>query len=99
MRPTAIWQVAVLEALSTLRRSPVRTFLSILGIVVGSAGLVSILAISGGITSATVDQEASADSRLVRIEPRESELIEGVYLISSSDVEIRNPHPNEIVVN
>lgn len=82
MRPVTIWQVAMREALSTLRRGPVRTSLSILGIVVGSAGLAAILAISGGITSVTANQEASADPRVIRIEPQEAELIEGVFIKS-----------------
>jgi putative ABC transport system permease protein len=72
---------SVTVGMQTLRRSPMHTLLSTLGIVVGVASLVAILSLGDGLERAARDQiEATTDLQLITVSPRQTERIDGVLV-------------------
>ncbi len=86
---------ALAVGLQTLRRSPLHTLLSTLGIVVGVAALVAILSLGDGLEEAAREQiESTTDLQLITATPRAIERIDGVSVrkatipeFAASDVE------------
>ncbi|HEX6590105.1 MAG TPA: ABC transporter permease [Longimicrobiales bacterium] len=75
MRET--WRVA----LSTLRLNPLRTLLSTLGVVIGVASLVAILALSDGMEAFTRGEiERTTDLHMVNVAPVTTEVVGDVVL-------------------
>jgi putative ABC transport system permease protein len=65
--------------IQTLRRSPLHTLLSTLGIVVGVAALVAILSLGDGLEKAAREQiESTTDLQLITATPRAVDRIDGV---------------------
>jgi putative ABC transport system permease protein len=56
-------------AVRAIRRSPMRAFLTILGIVIGVAAVVSMVTLGNGATQAVSDQIASLGSNLLMVNP------------------------------
>lgn len=67
------------DALVALRQNPLRSLLSILGLVIGVAALVAILALADGMERYAREQIATTtDLQLVSVAPRVVELVDGV---------------------
>jgi putative ABC transport system permease protein len=70
---------ALAVGLQTLRRSPLHTLLSTLGIVVGVAALVAILSLGDGLEEAAREQiESTTDLQLITATPRAVDRIDGI---------------------
>ena len=63
-----IWNSMVL-AVRAIRRSPLRAVLTLLGIVIGVAAVVSMVTLGNGATRAVSDQIASLGSNLLMVNP------------------------------
>jgi putative ABC transport system permease protein len=63
-----LWST-VLLALRTIRRNPVRSILTVLGIVIGVAAVVTMVTLGNGATRAVSDQIASLGSNLLMVMP------------------------------
>jgi putative ABC transport system permease protein len=63
-----IWNVFIL-ALQEIRRNVMRSFLTILGIVIGVASVIIMVTIGGGATQQVTEQIASLGSNLLMVTP------------------------------
>lgn len=64
-----------------LRTNPLRTVLSTLGIIIGVASLVAILALGDGLEQFSRQQiEQTTDLQMIQVQPRTTDLIEGVLI-------------------
>ncbi|MDH5283915.1 MAG: ABC transporter permease, partial [Gemmatimonadota bacterium] len=86
MSPTRLSSVTI--GIETLRANPLRTALSTLGIVVGSASLVAVLALGDGLQRYGRQQiEQTTDLQSVVLQPRTSVFIDGqVFPVDSYPV-------------
>ena len=70
---------AIRETLRTLRQSPLQTFLSVLGVVIGVAALTAMLAMIDGLQNFAEDQLAARRSvRNISVRPVRSHRIDGI---------------------
>jgi putative ABC transport system permease protein len=70
---------AMAVGLQTLRANPMRTILSILGVIMGVASLVAVLAIGDGVEAFARDQiEQTTDLQTVMIQPRTFDEVDGM---------------------
>lgn len=72
---------SVVEGISTLRANPLRTLLSTLGIIMGVASLVAVLAVGDGVEAFAREQVAgTTDLQIVAVEPLAYRTVDGVRL-------------------
>jgi putative ABC transport system permease protein len=64
-----MWWNALFLALRTIRRNVMRSFLTILGIVIGVAAVITMVMIGNGATAQVTEQIASLGSNLLMIRP------------------------------
>lgn len=64
-----MWWNALFLALRTIRRNVMRSFLTILGIVIGVAAVITMVTIGNGATAQVTEQIASLGSNLLMIRP------------------------------
>jgi putative ABC transport system permease protein len=78
----------VLESISNLRKSGIRTFLTLIGIVIGIAAIVSLLSIGAGVTATFEEQFESLGTNSIMISPGDafSTQANSTVKISNSDV-------------
>ncbi len=68
-------------SIETLKASPLRTFLSILGIVIGVASLVAVLSLSDGMQRFIHEQlDSTADLQLMRVSPLVARDVDGAQI-------------------
>jgi putative ABC transport system permease protein len=88
-----MWWNTLLLALRAIRRNPMRSFLTVLGIVIGVAAVVTMVTLGNGATQSVSEQIASMGSNLLMVKPgqRFGPGSEGAAKFKSSDIEaIRN---------
>ena len=78
--PLAASAVAVRVGLETLRANPLRTVLSTLGVVIGVASLVAILALGDGMERYGLEQIRGEGMQVVSVVPVESRQVDGVMV-------------------
>ncbi|MFN9195903.1 MAG: ABC transporter permease, partial [Pseudomonadota bacterium] len=64
-----MWWNSLLLAARSIRRNPLRSFLTVLGIVIGVAAVVTMVTLGQGATQAVRDQIASLGSNLLQVRP------------------------------
>ncbi|MGW8283725.1 MAG: ABC transporter permease, partial [Gemmatimonadota bacterium] len=75
-------------ALDAMRANPLRTFLSTLGVMIGVAALVAILALSDGLERYSRDQiERTTDLQMIVLTPRSTDVVDGVAIPREQPVE------------
>ncbi|HEU4699233.1 MAG TPA: ABC transporter permease, partial [Gemmatimonadales bacterium] len=80
MRPAPLL-AAMRVGLDTLRANPLRTLLSVLGVIMGVASLVAVLAIGDGVERFARDQiEQTTDLQTIALQPRVFEEVDGMRL-------------------
>jgi putative ABC transport system permease protein len=76
-----------------LRTNPMRTVLSTLGIIIGVAALVAILALGDGLEQFSRQQiEETTDLQMIQVQPRTTDLIEGVLIRRDSVPALTTAH-------
>lgn len=79
----------VASAFQSLRQSPLRTFLSVLGLVIGVAALVAILSLIDGLERYAREQvESTTDVQTVLVSSELREEVDGVYVSREEDVRL-----------
>lgn len=82
---------ALAIGLTTLARNPLRTFLSTLGVIIGTAALVAVLALGDGVEKYAREQiAAQTDLQIFSVSARTSRRVDGVSL-PRPDTTILNP--------
>ena len=64
-----MWASSVLLALRAIRRNLLRSFLTVLGIVIGVAAVITMVTVGNGATQAVRDQISSLGSNLLQVRP------------------------------
>ena len=78
VQAAAIQQNLARVGIAVLRENPLRTLLSTLGVVIGVASLVAVLALGDGMRQAAREEiERTTGVQIVILEPRTSELVDG----------------------
>jgi putative ABC transport system permease protein len=78
---SAATRAAVQVAAQTLRAHPLRSLLSTLGVVMGVASLVAVLAIGDGIERYVRDQlERTTDLQTIQVVPRTEDVVDGIRI-------------------
>ncbi|WP_022982966.1 ABC transporter permease, partial [Ideonella sp. B508-1] len=64
-----MWASSILLALRAIRRNLLRSFLTVLGIVIGVAAVITMVTVGNGATQAVRDQISSLGSNLLQVRP------------------------------
>ncbi len=64
-----MWLKTILLALRSIRRNPLRSFLTMLGIVIGVAAVITMVALGNGATQAVQNQISSLGTNLLMVRP------------------------------
>lgn len=84
-------------ALDAMRANPLRTFLSMLGVMIGVAALVAILALTDGLERFSRDQiEQTTDLHMIVLTPRSTDVVDGLAIQRDDPVEFSTEDVREL---